>query len=227
MSNAIHTAAAEREMTAALRVLASNLLAQARRETFNLAALGQKVYLAADLAKKYNISQGPYTVAKTKGEGDDQFADLAELRGVGGEPWPMRSIDFVAAPAVHGQSPLEGTPTTKIREDQMAVNAAADRFEAAVDARVARGERQGDAIRAQGLIDDEGAKAYRLRPLGTIVPAEPAGPTFTLSADLEAKAENGATFDQLVSQFAVETRCDLRHAIHVVGARFPELAQSR
>lgn len=222
--------------TAVLRETALKLLALEadRRKAFNLASVGQKVFLAADVAKKYNISQGPYTVAKTKGDGDDQFADLAELRDVSGGPWPMRSKDFLPAPTAHGRSPLEGTPTINIREDQMAINTAADKFEAAVNARIARGERPDDALRAQSQQsardNDGGADAYRLSKLGSVqveAPSKPAA-SFNLSADVSAKAEGGGVpFHELVSQHARETGKDYRTATRELAIMYPELADAR
>src|SRR6185437_788683 len=125
------------ETTAALRVLASALLAQEadrRRKAFHLASVGQKVFLADDVAKRYGVKQGPFEITSVRGMGDDEFCELRGLQTLDGSPRFVRVTQLTAATATHGRSPLEGTPTIKIREDQMAINTAADKFEAAVNA---------------------------------------------------------------------------------------------
>ena len=224
-----NTTATERETTALLRKLATTLLAQeaAKRErTFHLAEVGQRVYLTADVAKQYGVKQGPYEITDTKGIGGDQFVALKGLHNLSGEPRFVRTTQLTAAPATK----IPSMPPMFREESQMQMNQTAANAELLQLAERLRREQNlswDDAARAAGKLRPDLVDAGRPVEPGATVLKTPISPAFNLSAALEAKAENGATFLELCQEYADEKRCDLRDAIHVLGQRFPELATAR
>ena len=215
--------------TAVLRETALKLLALEadRRKVFNLAEVGQRVYLAADVAKAYGVSAGPYEITSTRGIGDDQFVALKGLRNLSGEPRFVRSTQLTAALATHGQSPLDGTPTKEIQMRNETANA--ELLELASQIQRERNIPWREAARLAGKKRRDLAEDSRpVEPSATAVKTPEPAAALHLSSALEAKCEDGSTpFYQLCAEYAAENRCDLRDAVHVLGQRFPELATAR
>jgi hypothetical protein len=165
-----------------------------------------------------------YKISTVAGvEGEDAFMRLRTLDGEEVPRW-HRATELTTAPAAAASRmpPMDSVTEGEIKMN----NAAADRFQKRVTELAASGERWAKAIEIAAHEDEIGATAYHLSGIGRTGAATDR-PVFTLSATVEANAASGADFDALVGTFQAETNCTWAHAVHVVGARFPRLAERR
>jgi hypothetical protein len=145
-----------------------------------------------------------------KAEGD--FCQLRAHDGTGPHRW-YRSSDLMPAPSSKEQ------PMSNAMETEQQLHAEADRFEMAVNARIAKGERPDDALLGEAADDPVRAEIYRRSKTGS--------PVFTSSPVISLSVRSGENFDQLAERYATENKCSLRQAIHDVGRAFPQLAEAR
>jgi hypothetical protein len=178
----------------------------------------------------------PFDAMEARGQGADCFYRLRDPNGrilthFGADQW-TRDDETTAALATHGRSPLDGTPTITIKESQMQMRsetANAEFLELTKQIQREKNIPWNDAARLAGETPRGRELWEEGRPVepGATVLKTPIPASFNLSADLEARAENGATFFELCQQYAQEKHCEFRHAVHVLGQRFPELAAAR
>jgi hypothetical protein len=159
--------------------------------------------------------------------------EISTVVGVrGADPFMrLRTLDGEEVPCWHRATELTTAPPmppmNSGAEGEMNMNkTAADRFQKRVNQLAASGKGWAKAIEIAAHEDELGAKAYHLGGFaGTGAATDE--PVFTLSATVEATAASGAGFDALVGTFQAETNCAWAHAVRVVGARFPRLAELR
>lgn len=197
--------------------------------TINANASGLRVQVLPAHARSSGLEPGrTYEIASVAGvAGKNTFMRLRTLHGEEVPCW-HRAAELKTAPYIeafrmpHVVSAAKGVNIMN--------NAAADRFQQRVTQLATNGEPWAKAIKIAGHEDESGARAFRLSAMtaaGMTAAGVTADPVLSLSDTVEARARSGADFDALVGMFQAETNCAWAHAVRVVGARFPGLAQRR
>ncbi len=183
-----------------------------------LGAYDERVINLVEAGQRVTIRPGQENPAMDAGrvfiveKKDGDFWQLRAHDGTGPHRW-YKASDLLEVPA-----PKEKLMNAMETETQL--HAAADRFEAAVNKRIARGERPDDALRGEAAADAVGAEVYRRsKTSSAAISSEP------VTISLSARA--GENFDALAMRYAHERGISLRQAVHEVGRAFPQLAQAR